>query len=48
MVFVDAAGKVAGRVEGEVPPDQLAAVFSALAAGKPLPLPGAGASSSAG
>jgi thiol-disulfide isomerase/thioredoxin len=45
MVFVDAEGTVVGRTSGEVGEDDLAAIFAALAAGDPLPLPGAGASS---
>jgi thiol-disulfide isomerase/thioredoxin len=45
FVFVDAAGKVAGRVSGEVTPGDLTRVFQALAAGEQLPLPGVGASS---
>jgi thiol-disulfide isomerase/thioredoxin len=47
FVFVDAQGTVVGRTSGEVAADDLAAIFSALAKGQPLPLPGAGASSSA-
>ena len=47
FVFVDAQGKVAGRTSGEMEPDQVEAIFEALAKGQPLPLPGAGASSSA-
>jgi thiol-disulfide isomerase/thioredoxin len=46
FVFVDAQGKVVGRTSGEVAPDDLAAIFAALATGQALPLPGAGASSS--
>jgi len=46
MVFVDAQGKVAGRTSGEVSESDLRKIFSALAAGEPLPLPGAGGSSS--
>jgi len=46
LVFVDAQGKVAGRTSGEIEPDQLEAIFKALAKGETLPLPGAGASSS--
>lgn len=45
LVFVDAHGKVVGRLSGEVAPSDLTKLFSALAAGKPLPIPGAGASS---
>lgn len=45
LVFVDAQGKVVGRVSGEVAPSDLQKLFAALAAGKPLPIPGAGASS---
>ncbi len=47
FVFVDAQGKVAGRTTGEIEPDQLEAIFQALAKGQTLPLPGTGASSSA-
>jgi thiol-disulfide isomerase/thioredoxin len=46
FVFVDASGKVVGRTSGEIEPDQVEAIFEALAKGRPLPLPGAGASSS--
>jgi thiol-disulfide isomerase/thioredoxin len=46
MVFVDADGKVAGRISGEVSEADLTKIFSALAKGETLPLPGAGASSS--
>jgi thiol-disulfide isomerase/thioredoxin len=46
LVFVDANGDVAGRISGEVPSDQLQAIFEALAAGKTLPLGSGGASSS--
>jgi cytochrome c biogenesis protein CcmG/thiol:disulfide interchange protein DsbE len=45
LVFVDAQGKVVGRLSGEVAPSDLTKLFAALAAGKPLPIPGAGASS---
>jgi cytochrome c biogenesis protein CcmG/thiol:disulfide interchange protein DsbE len=47
FVFVDAQGKVVGRTTGEIAPDQVQAIFAALAKGQALPLPGAGASSSA-
>ena len=47
FVFVDAQGKVVGRTSGEIEPDQLEAIFEALAKGQTLPLPGSGASSSA-
>jgi thiol-disulfide isomerase/thioredoxin len=47
FVFVDAQGEVAGRTSGEIEPDQLEAIFQALAKGQTLPLPGTGASSSA-
>jgi thiol-disulfide isomerase/thioredoxin len=47
FVFVDAQGKVVGRTSGEIAPDQVEAIFQALAKGQALPLPGAGASSSA-
>jgi len=46
MVFVDANGTVVGRHSGEMSESDLAAAFTALAAGKPLPLPGTGGSSS--
>jgi thiol-disulfide isomerase/thioredoxin len=46
FVFVDAQGNVAGRRSGEIEPDQLEAIFKALANGQRLPLPNAGASSS--
>lgn len=45
MVFVDAEGNVAGRTSGEVSEEDLQTIFAALAAGEPLPLPGAGAAS---
>jgi cytochrome c biogenesis protein CcmG/thiol:disulfide interchange protein DsbE len=45
LVFVDAQGKVVGRLSGEVAPSDLTKLFAALAAGKSLPIPGAGASS---
>jgi cytochrome c biogenesis protein CcmG/thiol:disulfide interchange protein DsbE len=48
LVFVDGSGKVAGRVSGEIAEADLQKIFRALAAGQPLPLPGGGASSSAG
>jgi len=47
FVFVDASGNVVGRTSGEMAPDQVEAIFSALAKGRPLPIPGEGASSSA-
>jgi thiol-disulfide isomerase/thioredoxin len=47
FVFVDAQGKVAGRASGEIEPDQIEAIFQALAEGQTLPLSGSGASSSA-
>ena len=46
MVFVDADGKVVGRTSGEVSEEDLQVIFTALAAGETLPIPGAGASSS--
>jgi thiol-disulfide isomerase/thioredoxin len=46
MVFVDAEGNVVGRTSGEIAEDDLQAIFEALAAGDPIPIPGAGASSS--
>ncbi len=45
LVFVDAQGKVVGRLSGEVATSDLTKLFAALAVGKPLPIPGAGASS---
>ena len=45
LVFVDANGKVAARVTGEIEPTALAKMFSALAAGDKVPIPGSGASS---
>jgi len=47
MVFVDASGKVVGRTSGEIEAADLQKIFKALAAGETLPIPGAGASSSA-
>lgn len=46
MVFVDASGNVVGRYAGEMAEADLTKVFAALAKGQPLPLPGAGASTS--
>jgi cytochrome c biogenesis protein CcmG/thiol:disulfide interchange protein DsbE len=48
MVFVDAQGKVAGRVTGEVASSDLTKLFAALAAGKPLPISGTSGASSSG
>jgi thiol-disulfide isomerase/thioredoxin len=49
MVFADAQGKVVGRVSGELSPADLVKVFSALAAGTPLPkIVGGAASGSLG
>jgi thiol-disulfide isomerase/thioredoxin len=45
LVFVDAQGRVVRRLSGEVAPSDLTKLFDALAAGQPLPSPGAGASS---
>ncbi len=45
LTFVDAQGKVAARLSGEVAVSDLQKLFTAFAAGKPLPIPGAGASS---
>jgi thiol-disulfide isomerase/thioredoxin len=45
LVFVDAQGKVVGRLSGEIAPNDLTKLFTALAAGKPLPGTSAGASS---
>ena len=46
LVFVDAQGRVAGRVSGEVAPADLAQIFAALVAARPLPLPGVSGASS--
>lgn len=46
LVFVDAQGKVVGRASGELEPKALVSIFSALAAGKPLPDIVSGAASS--
>jgi len=45
LVFVDAQGKVVGRLSGEIAPGDLTKLFTALKAGKPLPGVSAGASS---
>jgi len=45
IVFVDATGNVVARVVGEVPEEELAAMFAALAAGEPVPVGGEVASS---
>ena len=45
LVFVDASGKVAARVSGEVAEEDLADMFAALAAGEPVPIPGSGPAS---
>jgi thiol-disulfide isomerase/thioredoxin len=45
LVFVDSQGKVVGRLSGEVAPADLTKLLTALAAGKPLPNTGSGASS---
>ena len=45
LVFVDAQGKVVGRLSGEIAPSDLTKLFTALAAGKPLPGTSSGASS---
>ncbi|HEX6311205.1 MAG TPA: TlpA disulfide reductase family protein [Acidimicrobiia bacterium] len=45
LVFVDAEGRVAARVSGEIPEEDLATMFAALAAGEPVPVPGAGPAS---
>jgi len=37
LVFVDARGKVAGRISGELAREDLVSIFTALAAGKRLP-----------
>ncbi len=42
LVFVDASGKVAGRITGEVSPADLRTIVSALVAGRPLPIVGTG------
>jgi len=46
FVFVDAQGNVAGRTAGEIPSDQVAAIFRALRDGRALPIEAEGASSS--
>ena len=48
LVFIDAQGKVAGRLSGEVTPSDLTKLFAALAAGKALPIPGTPGASSSG
>jgi thiol-disulfide isomerase/thioredoxin len=45
LVFVDASGRVAARVTGEVAPADLAKMFSALAAGRAVPIPASAAAS---
>jgi thiol-disulfide isomerase/thioredoxin len=45
LVFVDANGKVAARVSGEIAPTDLQRMFSALAAGKTVPIPASAAAS---
>jgi thiol-disulfide isomerase/thioredoxin len=45
LVFVDANGKVAARVSGEIAPADLQRMFSALAAGEPVPIPASAAAS---
>ena len=45
LVFVNAQGQVVGRLSGEIAPSDLTKLFTALAAGKPLPGVSAGASS---
>ena len=45
LVFVDGNGHVAARVAGEVAPNDLAKMFSALAAGRTVPVPSSGAES---
>jgi hypothetical protein len=45
LVFVDAEGEVVARVSGEVSEADLATMFEALAAGEPVPIPGAGPAS---
>ncbi|HZP27596.1 MAG TPA: TlpA disulfide reductase family protein [Acidimicrobiia bacterium] len=45
LVFVDASGKVAARTAGEIAPSDLARMFSALAAGRPVPIPASAAAS---
>ena len=45
LVFVNAQGQVVGRLSGEIAPSDLTKLFSALAAGKPLPGVSSGASS---
>jgi thiol-disulfide isomerase/thioredoxin len=46
LVFVDAHGAVAGRLSGEIAASDLAKVFAALGAGRPLPIPGTPGASS--
>jgi thiol-disulfide isomerase/thioredoxin len=45
LVFVDANGKVGARVSGEIAPADLQRMFSALAAGKAVPIPASAAAS---
>ena len=45
LVFVDASGKVAARVSGEVAPADLQKMFAALAAGAEVPIPNASGAS---
>lgn len=40
LVFVDAHGAVAGRITGEIAASDLAKIFAALAAARPLPISG--------
>jgi len=46
IVFVDGAGNVVARVVGEVPEEELATMFAALAAGESVPVSGEAPSSS--
>jgi thiol-disulfide isomerase/thioredoxin len=45
LVFVDADGDVAARVSGEISEGDLSAMFAALTAGEPVPIPGTGPAS---
>lgn len=48
LVFVDAQGKVVARTSGEIAEADLAPMLAQLAAGQPVTVPGAGASSNSG
>jgi thiol-disulfide isomerase/thioredoxin len=45
LVFVDGNGEVARRVDGEISEGDLSAMFAALTAGAPVPIPGTGPAS---